>query len=415
MERKQSGSPAPAPGRPAARLLPRHRPVLATAVAIAMVIAAIVPLSSCSSTDGEVSTTVTTALPTTTSATAPITTVQPATTLPPTTLPPTSTTAPPPTTAPPSAGAPGDSAGSWAETQLPAAPSPAHSVSVSDQALLVAARTDAGASLWAYLFDQDKSIELPVSGSDVFQTDIDGLLAVWWQDQHIYAYLLPDGPKIDVTGDRPDVSYPQIAGSWITWTQGTPSEDLPDEYWRMPIFGVEVDSQGAPLGEPVELMGSVVAAVAGDSFFTYALSETHLAWEQGRAAGDLALGTHVMDLETLQPSSLGKEAWRPSLGDDTLVYYENGLKARDLATGEVREIDPRGDYATATPSFAAYFRTSESSGGYEIVARGLTGGYEQMLGVPTEPPYLSPAIAASTGYVAFITGGSVRLFTWQGR
>lgn len=413
MECNQSDRPAAAYGPPTTRIRPRHRSVLAVTAAMVTLIVLSVPLFSCSS-GGDVSTTGSTAMPTTTSATAPSTTAQPSTTLPPTS-----------TTAPPSAGAPGDSAGSWVEMQVTAAPPDAYAVGVSDQALLIAARTDAGASLSAYLFDREELVELPVSGSDVFQVDIDGLLAVWWEgtyeegsssptDEHIYAYLLPDGPKIDVT-DRLGANYPQVAGSWITWTEGTPSEDLPDEYWQMPIFGVKVDPQGAPQGEPVELMGSAVAAVAGDSFFTYSLSKTHLAWEQGRATGDLALGTHVMDLETLRPSSLGKEAWRPSLGDGTLVYYENGLKARDLATGEVREIDPQGDYATVAPTFAAYFRTPEGGGGYEIVARGLTGGYEQVLGTQTEVPYLSPAIAASAGHVAFITGGSAKLFTWQGR
>jgi len=386
----------------------------ATAAFVCMMAMAAV-LSSCSSGDGEVSTTGSTAMPTTTSLTATVTTAQPSTTLPPTS-----------TTAPPSAGAPGDSAGSWVEMQVPATLPDAHAASVSDQALLIAARTEAGASLWAYLFDRDELVELPVSGSDVFQPDIDGLLAVWWEgtfdegsgsysDQHIYAYLLPNGPKIDITKDRQGVSYPQVAGSRITWTEGTPSADLPDEYWQMPIFGVEIDALGAPRGEPVELMGSIVAAVAGDSFFDYSLSDTHLAFEQGLTAGDLAMGTQVMDLETLQLSSLGKEAWRPSIGGGTLVYYENGLKARDLVTGEVREIDPQGDYASAAPTFVGYFRPAKGGSGYEIVARGLTGGHEQVLGSATNPPWLSTDIAASADHVAFIIGGAVKLFEWQGR
>jgi hypothetical protein len=49
-----------------------------------------------------------------------------------------------------------------------------------------------------------------------------------------------------------------------------------------------------------------------------------------------------MDLDGLQPFSLGRGAWRPSIGGGTLVYYENGLKARDLESGQVREIDAQG-------------------------------------------------------------------------
>lgn len=391
-----------------------RRRVLAGAVAM-LALAAV--LASCSSGDG-VSTTQTSAQATTTSATAPVTTQ------PPSTLAPTSTTLGSTTTAP-SAGAPGDSAGSWVEVPVPGAPADAHAVSVSDEALLIAAREGSGATLWAYLFDRDELIRLPVTGTDVFQPDIDGTLAVWWEgtfddgssmytEQHIYAYPIPDGPKIEIAKGRQGVSYPQVAGSWISWTEGSPSTDLPDEYWRMPILGVKVDSQGAPQGAPVELMPSAIAAVAGDSFFDYSLSGTHLAWEQGRAAGDLALGTHVMDLDGLQPFSLGREAWRPSIDGGTLVYYENGLKARDLETGQVREIDAQGDYASAASSFAAYFRATDG-GGYELVARGLTGGYEQVLGSAAEPPWLSPDIAASAHHVAFIARGAVKLFEWQGR
>ena len=382
---------------------PSHarRAVRKTVMSAVIVLALAALLSSCSSGDG-VSTTQTSVMAPTTSATTPVT-----------------------TTAPPSAGAPGDSAGSWVEVRVPDAPAEAHAVGLSEEALLIAARTGSGATLSAYLFDRDELIELPVSGTDVFQPDIDGSLAVWWEgtfdegassytEQRIYAYLLPGGPKTEVAKARQGVSYPQVAGSWITWTEGSPSADLPDEYWHMPILGVEVDAGGAPRGAPVELMPSAIAAVAGDAFFDYSLSSTHLAWEQGRAAEDLALGTHVMDLDTLQPSSVGPEAWRPSIAGGTLVYFENGLKAGDLKTGQVSEIDAQGDYASAAPTFAAYFRVSDG-GGYEIVARGLTGGHEQVLGSASEPPWLSPDIAASAGYVAFIAGGAVKLFKWHGQ
>lgn len=345
----------------------------------------------------------------------------------------TSTTASSPSsTAPSSAGAPGDSAGVWVEAGVYEAPgagdalTQVHAVSVSDQALLMATRPAAGARLWAYLFDSQKLIELPVSGTDVYHVDIDGLLAVWWEgtsdeesgmttEQHIYAYLLPNGPKIEVAEGRQGVGYPQVAGSWITWTEGVPSADLPDEYWQMPIFGVRIDAQGAPQGEPVELAPTVVASVAGDSFFTYSLSSTHLAWEQGRAAEGLGLGTHLMELDGLRPSGLGAKAWRPSLSGNTLVYREDGLKARNLDTGQVQEIDPQGDYPSAASTFVAYYRMPETEEGYELVARGLTGGYEQVLGTPAEVPYLSPAIAVSDHHVAFVTEGAVRLFRWQGR
>ncbi len=122
-----------------------------------------------------------------------------------------------------------------------------------------------------------------------------------------------------------------------------------------------------------------------------------------------------MDLEARQPLIVGNQAWRPSVGDDTLVYYEDGLKAMDLATRETREIDLLGDFATAAPTFAAYFRAIESPDeySYEIVARGYDGNYEQVLGMQSEPPWLSPFIAASDTHVAFAAGGVLHLFEWQ--
>jgi hypothetical protein len=162
-----------------------------------------------------------------------------------------------------------------------------------------------------------------------------------------------------------------------------------------------------------------VASILGDSSWTYSLGETFLAWEQAAAVGALDTGTYVLDLSNMPagPQSIGTEAWRPSIGGDTLVYWENGLKALDLKTGEKREIDPKGDFPAAAPTFAAYFRPIESGDGttYEIVARGLTGGYEQVLAQQADAPWLSPAIAASGKRVAFVADGTLHVFDWKGR
>ncbi|MCE5252799.1 MAG: hypothetical protein LLG45_01095 [Actinomycetia bacterium] len=329
------------------------------------------------------------------------------------------------TTAP---GAPGDSTGEWVEMDLAGVPSPAWAVCVSDQALIADVETGDGYALYAYLFDPGMAVELPIDASEFYGEDIDELLAVWWEgdydedlgryyNEHIYAFRLPDGPKVEVAA-REGMSYPRVAGDWITWVEGEPWEENPDEYWLLHVYGVRIDPDGTPLGEPVELVSSATAFALGDSVWTYDLSPTHLAWEQAAPVDVFDAGSYTMDLSTMRPLVVGNEVWRPSLGDGNVVYYQDGLKIADLVTRRVREIDPLGDFPTAARTFVAYFRSAaETDGGssYEIVARGYNGNHEQVLGRQYDPPWLSPLIAASDNRVAFAVDGVPHMFEWQGR
>jgi hypothetical protein len=187
----------------------------------------------------------------------------------------------------------------------------------------------------------------------------------------------------------------------------------------VPIYGSFVSLGTEIANKPLQLVSSAVAPIMGDATWSYSLGKTFLAWEQAVAVGGLDIGTYVLNLmtPTAEPRLIGADAWRPSIGADKLVYWENGLKFLDLATGEKREIDPKGDFPTAASSFAAYFRPIESGDGttYEIVARGLTGGYEQVLGKQADPPWLSPTIAASGTHVAFVAGDALHVFEWKGQ
>jgi hypothetical protein len=325
------------------------------------------------------------------------------------------------------AGAPGDSPGEWVEMDLPGVPSPAYAVCASDQALLVDVEAGDGYALYAYLLDTGMVVEMPIDASEFYGEDMDGLMAVWWEgdfdedlgeyyNEHIYAFRLPDGPRIEVAA-RESMSYPQVAGDWITWVEGDSWEENPDEYWLLRVYGVRIDSNGTPMSGPVELVSSATAFALGDSVWTYDLSPTHLTWEQAAPVGVFDAGTYTMDLNTLQPLILGAEVWRPSLGGGNVVYYSDGLKAADLATGQVREIDLGGDFPTAAATFTAYFRSANTDGesSYEIVARGYNGLYEQVLGRQNEPPWLSPLISASDRHVAFAVDGVAHVFEWQGR
>ncbi len=314
--------------------------------------------------------------------------------------------------------------------EVPGAPDGVTSVALSDDVLLMRTDTDSGYGLYAYHFLLDEMVELPIDSPLAGNIDVDGTEAVWWEgtydeasdsysDQHIYSYTVPDGPKVEIAGEGRNVGFPQIAGMWITWVEDSPWGPDPENYWLVPIYAEFVSFGAGTENEPMELVPSAVAAVAGDASWTYSLSETFIAWEQAAAVGGLDTGTYVLDLMdlTAEPRLIGSEAWRPSLYLDRLVYWENGLQFLDLKTGEEREIDPEGDFPTAAYSFAAYYRPVETADGtaYEIVARGLTGGYEQVLAQQVDVPWLSPSIAAAGRHVAFVADSTLHVFEWEGQ
>jgi hypothetical protein len=88
----------------------------------------------------------------------------------------------------------------------------------------------------------------------------------------------------------------------------------------------------------------------------------------------------------------------------------------DLASGGTADIDANGDFVTAAPTFAVYYRSAADSGAYEIVARGYSGEHEQVLATQTDaPPWLSPPLAACAQHVAFVADGSLHVFEWKAK
>lgn len=325
-------------------------------------------------------------------------------------------------------GAPGDSSGEWVEVALPGTPEGAYWVSVSDQALLVETNSDFGYGLFAYLPGSDSYVALPVEGAVPPRADLDGLLAVWregtedqdtWEyvDTYICAYPLPDGPKVEVQRGARAVDYPQVAGRWISWTEQEPSDFNPEEYWNEHIYVVEVDSRGEPVGAPDELISSAPSDALGDSAWVYSLSSEYLALENAVGHHLLDAGTYVTDVTgESEPLKVGNEAWVPSIGGSTIVYWEDSLMATDLVSQRVWEVDSLGDFPAAAPTYTAYYRTIEATDelSWEIVARGYNGTYEQVLAETSLDPYFSAPIAASGARVAFLLDGVVHLFEWRG-
>lgn len=389
---------------------------IAAVLVVLVIVAVTVPLVLAARGDEEATVT-----SSTTSTTRPVTTTakpKPTTTRPDAT----STTSTTVTTPP---GPPGDSPGEWAAVTGPLLHGRAVSVALSDDWLLVQTETEGRFTLVAHELSMGTTYELPVGDRDVGGIDVDGDTAVWWEgtydpdttsyvDQHIYSYRLPDGLKQEIAGGDKNLGYPQVAGRWITWVEGNPWEENPDEYWEMPVFASLLDSQGRPVDEPTRIVPSAVTYILGDAVWTYSLSRTFLAWEQGAERDGLSTGTHVLDLGTLEIQALGPDSWRPSLAEAFLVFWNDGLVRLDLDSGERSRLDPLGDFATAGPTFVAYFRPSEASGvGYEIVARGYEGAHEQVLTEQADAPWLSAAIATSQRHVAFVTGGTLHLFEWD--
>ena len=99
-----------------------------------------------------------------------------------------------------------------------------------------------------------------------------------------------------------------------------------------------------------------------------------------------------------------------------VVFTRNGIEVSEFASGTMRQIDPAGDFATAAPTYVAYFRPTPAGDGtiWAIVARGLTGSYEQVLLKDAgSPPWFLGPIATSAHRIAFAIDGVLHLFQWQ--
>jgi hypothetical protein len=330
------------------------------------------------------------------------------------------------TSSTPAANIPGDSAGNWAETAISGLKQQVIEVALSDDALVFHSNADTGpGNIYAYVFDSGKTVQLPTSGDTIGSPDIYGTLAVWWEangadtvtDAHIYAYRLPNGPKVEVASGT-SVAYPHVTDHLITWTEGKPWATQPDEWWENVIKAAAVDDLGQPTGASTELVGagSAIASTVGDAGWVYSLSNGFVAWEQQTEAGAIAAGTYVMDLGQMQPWRIDGDAWRPSLYKNRVVFTRNGVEVTDFAATDAGQMDGSGDFATAGPTYAAYFKPKVSGDGtaWSVVAKGYTGGHEQvLLDGTTSPPWFQAPIAASAHRVAFAVDGKLHLFSWQ--
>ncbi|MCX8031878.1 MAG: hypothetical protein N3B14_00545 [Thermoleophilia bacterium] len=324
------------------------------------------------------------------------------------------------------AGPPGDSPGQWVEQEIPDFPGEMWSAAISDEVLVVRTQSGDKPELYAYLLQSGDIVRLPIDYTEVWSVSVSGSLVVWWEGEfdpntyqrkeaHVYAFSLPSGPKVEVaTGVRGAAYYPQVAWPWVTWAEEQSWPENPEEYFEETIYGVQVDQQGNPTGNPAELVGSALAFAMGDAVWIYSVSSTHLAWENATPQEGLA-GTYIMDLATFTPRKIGQNAWRPSLAEGVLVYWEDGLHWADPQRLQPTLLDPNGDFPTAAPTYAAYYRyPPDSPGGqYEVVARGYSGAHEQVLATTSVAPHFSAPIAAAGSYLAVALDEGLRLFRWQ--
>jgi hypothetical protein len=332
------------------------------------------------------------------------------------------TTTEAPTTTTTLPGAVGDSSGAWVEVSVPGGPWTAQEVAVSGDTLLVVSPVATGYKLSAVRLESGDVITVSQSEA-LFGIDLDGDVAVWWEasgydsatetyaNQYIKSCLLSSGAKNTLaSGGTARLGMPQVALPWVTWVQSQPWADDP-EYYAESIFGAKVDASGAAIGAAVTMVPAALAFALGDSSWQYSLSSTRLAWETHAAIGGYDPGTHVMRIDLSGHEWVGAEAWRPSVWGELLVYQDGSLKLDDLSSGDTQVIDPSGDFATAGPTFVAFY-TPNDTGSY-LIASGYTGKHEQTLGDLGAPPYFCPPISVSSEYIAYAFDDQIHLFRWQ--
>jgi hypothetical protein len=92
------------------------------------------------------------------------------------------------------------------------------------------------------------------------------------------------------------------------------------------------------------------------------------------------------------------------------------VETAQFGSTKATTLDASADFATAAPTYAAFFRPKVSGSGtvWAVVARGYKGAYEQVLLDDTgSPPWLLSPVAASAHRIAFAFGGKLHLFSWQ--
>ena len=384
-------------------------------VALVLAFALTIALGACGTTEGPATTS--TSASTTTTAPRTSTTAAESTT--------STSSAPTSTSTTSLAGPPGDSPGAWVEVELPEIAGRATWVALSDVALLV--QTDPGETptLKAYLLDSAQLVELPAESSLVSAIDIDGNLAVWvegrydestdtFEDHYLFAYALPDGPKVKVTGEEQAPFYPQVAPGWISWME-MGAEDPSGENRELRILGIEVDASGNPVGQPVEFVPSAVAT----SGRGLSLDLQPLEHEAGLGAASGCRRHRCRKLPHGSGHSRGEQDRRRGVASVASWGPRRVLGGR---TQDPRDVDRRRTRSwtpvvtspappPASPRISA-LPTTVGTTSWPGASRARTSRFSARA---SEPPWLASSIAVSDHYVAFIVDGSARLFRWQAK
>lgn len=313
----------------------------------------------------------------------------------------------------------------WVELTLPDLPEEAYYAFTSD----VAAVFETQATFYAYIYSTGELVHIPTELNTASWVSIDGDRMVWWEAQYdennelveegVFSYRLPDGPRVELLTGAASVAFPLISEGYVTWLDGRESADNPEEYWELPIYGAALDADGALESEPELLVENPRSYMLGDSTWTYDLSPEYLAWEDHEPADGGDAGTWVLDRRSGVKTFIGPITWRPSLSGTSLSFSgEDGLRVRDLTTGEERVVDQEGDWATLTPEFVAYLRSDYEGDAtaWNLVTVGLDGQNERVIGTQTSPPWFGPTLSASPGHVAFVgEGGEPHVFELRTR
>jgi hypothetical protein len=302
---------------------------------------------------------------------------------------------------------------------LPSVPDDVYGVSLSSTALALWT----GETPYIYLLATKRLVKLPVENdARVGGVAVAGELVVWTEAQYsddldapaqvtLYAYRLPDGPKVKLVGDKRTPSAPLLDGGRVFWVEATHvSGDVnagEEELYSQVVWMLKVDDSGKPQGSPVKITDRPNSSHegGGDELWSYDAKGSYLAYQ--RMWGEEP-GVHLVDLGSGTDTYLG-EGDIPSVSSSLVVWRSPagdkgwGIWAYNFETRLVAVLADSGHMPFAGPGYVFYAKNEGDSANDLFLLDEETGSTTLVGEAGQSGGFAFISITGSADYLAWVT------------